>query len=121
MYLENALQILKIGAIFLDCIPYHNFFGAEKGVMYMLTLSRRKGESVFIEMNGQKIQVLLINIQGKNAKIGFICDSRVKIKRSEIVNDKTRTSDSNSLPNHSLPSNIPLNTLNASHLSVSSQ
>lgn len=48
----------------------------------MLILSRKPGESIFIN---REIKVTIINIQGQRVKVGFEASENVEIHREEVL------------------------------------
>ena len=47
----------------------------------MLALTRKKGESIII---GDDVEVVVLNIQGEQAKLGIIAPKRISVHRKEI-------------------------------------
>jgi carbon storage regulator CsrA len=51
----------------------------------MLVLSRKKGERVFLEVMGERIEVILIAIEPGRVRLGFDAPVWVKIARAELM------------------------------------
>lgn len=51
----------------------------------MLTLTRRVGESIVLQVSGKSIEITLHTIQGKQARLRFLADNDVKIIRKELL------------------------------------
>ena len=50
----------------------------------MLCLNRRKDESVIITVGGERIKVMLVELRGDKARLGFEASPNVAINREEI-------------------------------------
>ena len=53
----------------------------------MLVLSRKKNESVIITVGDQRIRVMVIEIRGDKARLGFAAPKDVTIHREEIQSE----------------------------------
>ena len=50
----------------------------------MLVLSRKVQESIILSVNGEEIRVTLLDIRGKNIRLGIKAPKSVRILRNEI-------------------------------------
>lgn len=53
----------------------------------MLVITRRIGESIIIDTGTDKIEIVLSEVRGKNARIGIQADKWVTIIRKELTGD----------------------------------
>lgn len=51
----------------------------------MLVVTRRVNESIIIDTGKDKIEIVLKDIRGKNARIGIHADKRLMIVRKELI------------------------------------
>ena len=53
----------------------------------MLIVTRRINESIIIDTGKEKIEIVLKDVKGKNAKIGIHADKQFAIVRKELTRD----------------------------------
>ena len=53
----------------------------------MLVITRRIGEAIIIDTGTDKIEIVLSEVRGKNARIGIQADNWVTIIRKELTGD----------------------------------
>ena len=56
----------------------------------MLILSRKIDESLFIDVDGRRIEVMVTDIRPHRVKIGIAADSDVIVQRGELVDGQIR-------------------------------
>lgn len=56
----------------------------------MLVLSRKRGERVVVTIEGKEIVIVIADIIGPRAKIGFEGPREVQIKRAELLEERQR-------------------------------
>lgn len=54
----------------------------------MLVVTRRIGESIIIDTGKEKIEIVLKDVRGRNARIGIRADKRFTIVRKELCDEK---------------------------------
>ena len=54
----------------------------------MLILTRRIGETLVIEFNGERVDVIPMAVNGSQVKLGIKANQDVKIDREEVYNRK---------------------------------
>jgi sRNA-binding carbon storage regulator CsrA len=52
-----------------------------------LVISRKRGEDVWIEVNGERIRVQIVNLHGSRAVVAIVASLEVRIVRGELVPD----------------------------------
>ena len=60
----------------------NSFFYKE---VIMLVLSRRIGEVIHIGEGESRIELVIVDITKKKVRLGFVCDQRIPIMRSETT------------------------------------
>lgn len=57
----------------------------------MLVLERKRGQIIYIDAPGVgRIQVMLTDVAGRRASLGFICPPGVNVVRKEVANQQPR-------------------------------
>ena len=56
----------------------------------MLIVTRRINESIIIDTGKEKIEIVLKDVKGKNARIGIHADKRFTIVRKELTKETQR-------------------------------
>ena len=51
----------------------------------MLVLSRKRGERIFLNADGEQIELTLVEIRGDKVRLGFKAGPAVKIMREEVL------------------------------------
>lgn len=59
----------------------------------MLVVTRRINESIIIDTGKDKIEIVLKDIRGKNARIGVHADKRYTIVREELMEHESENND----------------------------
>ena len=49
-----------------------------------LVLSRKAGEELVIQFDGEIVRVMVVAIEGNRIKVGVECDKGIKVRRSEL-------------------------------------
>ena len=64
-------------------------------VIYMLTLSRKKGESIIcILEDGREIKVIISQVKGNQVSLSFDADETIDIYRDELLLDESKNRQS---------------------------
>jgi carbon storage regulator CsrA len=56
----------------------------------MLVVTRKKNESVTILCGKERIKVVIVRVERGSVKLGFVADNKVKIARTELMNEPLR-------------------------------
>lgn len=70
----------------------------------MLVLTRTKGQSVFVTIAGQLLEVMIVDVRGDKVRVGFAGPRDFDITRSELYEGvKTASTESSHLSPGDLP------------------
>lgn len=58
----------------------------------MLVITRKIGESFIIDTGKDRIEIVLKDIRGKNARIGIVADERYEVFRKELDEEEKESS-----------------------------